>query len=446
MEGHMRHEIVGGWHASSDVRKIMRILQPGLEGLLDMKRIINPAWDNGDYSILDEVKWGNTYIHKMQLASGALGAHYYLWCGLIDFGESANKYTNNIIGDDDDRLLPDSTILIEMTNISRFIKNQTTIYRMYKGTDAAYADKCLQAATKAYDYFKETWPVVTDFETEFNARPYMETVSDFMPLAYGVRVNMHMHLTTGNAEYKNEAVALADELMALQETGYIDGQTEVKGFFYADSQKDSIFTSLMSHGGMDGAEGGVNVLADLCEAYPTDPKAAQWKESLRSYLEDNLVPLSKKNEFGIVPLYLSRSGYTLGQGDKMILNVGGLYYQFMCGNRGVNKILARKAILLARGARILEKPELRDVAWNQLGWILGNNPFNISTVCGVGHNQPGFYNEGLAPKSDGMVVQGIGGGPERPYFRPHWRWTEMELHNTAWFWQAVFQLMPPKKI
>ena len=128
-------------------------------------------------------------------------------------------------------------------------------------------------------------------------------------------------------------------------------------------------------------------------------------------------------------------------------SVGGLYYQYLCDNRGANKVLARKAILLARGSRILENPELRDAAWRQIDWILGNNPLNASTVYGVGHGQPRVYKPQLAPRSDGMVVQGIGGGAnDMPYMRQgHWRHCEMELHNTAWFAQAVFELLPPTK-
>ncbi|MBT3201661.1 MAG: hypothetical protein HN350_17300 [Phycisphaerales bacterium] len=444
MDGGKRHGIVGGWHASSDVRKIMRILQPGLEGLVDMKRILNPAWDGDAYSILDEIKWGNKYIHKMQLPSGALVQHYYLWCGAKDWSESINRYTNNKLGDSDDRVLPADTLAIDMVSQSRFIKNQTAIYRLYKDTDPKYAAKCLQAAIKCYNYFRKTWPTVTDYETKFCARPYMETVTDLMPLAYGVRANLHMYLATDKPEYKTRAVALADEFMTLQETKYLADQKQVKGYFYRDAKKDKIFSSLMSHGGMDGAEGGVAVLADLCDALPKHPKRPEWKESLRSYLEDYLLVLSKKNAFGIVPAYLSRTNLAGGQtGAKMQRNVGGLYYQYLCDNRGANKVLARKAILLARGARILSNPKLRDAAWRQVGWILGNNPLNTSTVFGVGQGQPKLYKQQLAPRSDGMVVQGIGGGgKDKPYMRQgHWRWCEMELCHTAWFAQAIFELL-----
>ncbi len=382
----------------------------------------------------------------MQLESGALVQHYYLWCGAKDWSESINRYTNNKIGDSDDRLLPESTIVVDMVTQSFFIENQTKIYRMYKDTDPGYADKCLKAAIRCYNYFKKTWPVVTDFETTFCARPIMETVTDLMPLAYGIRANLYMYLATDNSVYKNRAVDLADKLMALQETKYIAGQTEIKGFFYRDAKKNKIFDSLPAQGYIDGAPGGVIVLADLCDALPTHSKCSQWKESLRSYLEDYLLVLSNKNAFGIVPAYLSLTDQAGGQtGAKMQRKVGGLYYQYLCDNRGSNKFLSRKAILLAKGSKILGNPKLRDAAWRQVDWILGNNPLNASTVYGVGEGQPRIYKEALAPYNDGVVIMGISlDSKDRPYMRGgHWRWAEMDIAQTVWFGRALFELLTP---
>lgn len=446
MEGGRRHPITGGWHASSDVRKIMRILQPALHGLLEMKRVADPVWDTGENRILDEIRWGNRYIHGMQLANGALAQHYYLWCGATDWGESINRYTNNEIGDGDDRLLPESTLFIDMVSQSRFIRNQTAIHRLYKDVDPAYAAACLEAATRCHDHFEETWKVLTDYETSFNARPYAEPASDLMPLAYGVMANLAMYLSTGEPAQRNRAVVLADRLMALQETGSIGGQDEVRGFFYKDEERTEIFSSLMAHGGMDGVEGAVAVLADLCEALPDHPECPRWKESLRCYLEDCLLPLARKNAFGIVPAYLSLTDSAGGQtGAKMRRKIGGLHYQYLCDNRGANKALSRNAALLARGARILDRPVLRDAAWRQIDWIFGANPLNASTVYGVGHGQPRAYKAWLEPPTDGVLVQGIGGGDsDTPYLRQgHWRWCEMELHITAWFAEAVFELLRP---
>ena len=123
-------------------------------------------------------------------------------------------------------------------------------------------------------------------------------------------------------------------------------------------KKMRTFVALWRMAGLDGAEGAVIVLADLCEALPTHAKYPQWKESLRSYLEDYLLPLSNQNAFGIVPAYLSRTNLAGGQtGAKMQRNVGGLYYQYLCDSRGANKNLARKAILLARGGENTPKSQ-----------------------------------------------------------------------------------------
>jgi hypothetical protein len=361
-------------------------------------------------------------------------------------GESLNRYTNNQPGDADDRVLPEDSLVIDMVSQSRFIKNQTTIHRLYRDIDPEYARLCLEAATRCYDYFHKTWPVVTDYETTFCARPFMEPVTDLMPLAYGVRANLSMHLATGEPEYRQRAVDLADKIMALQEARHIADQDQVRGFFYRDAERSEIFDSQMAHGGLDGAEGAVNVIADLCENLPNHPHRPRWLECLRLYLVDYLLVLSRKNDFGIVPAYLSLSDQAGGQtGAKMSRRIGGLHYQYLCDNRGANKALARKAILLARGARLLDHPGLRQAAWRQIDWILGFNPMNRSTVYGVGQRQPALYKTSLEPGSDGMVVQGIGGGGrDMPYLREgHWRWCEMELHHSAWFAQAVLELIAP---
>lgn len=445
MEGDKRCELVGGWHASSDVRKIMRILQPAAHGLIELKRTHRPHWDQRDECIFDELKWGNLYFHKMQLKNGALLHHHYLWCGAEGWGEELNQFTNNKIGDEDDRVLPEASVRIDMASQSRFIQNQSAIYRLYKKEDPTYAGRCLAAATRCYQYFLKTWPVVTDYETEFCARPYMEPVTDIMPMTYAARAHLSMFLATGDADAKAQALAMADQIMDLQETNYIAGQYEIRGFFYKDATRKEIFDSLMAHGGMDGVESALTVLADLCDALPESPKRARWQESLRLYLQDYLMVLSSKNAFGIVPSYLSMDRRAGGQTERaeMQHQVGGIHYQYLCDNRGVNKALARKAILLARGARILDDRSLRDAAWRQVGWITGNNPLNMSTVFGVGQGQPQLYKEWLEPRSDGMVIQGIGGGrTDKPQIlQNHWRHCEMELNQTAWLAEAVIELL-----
>lgn len=95
--------------------------------------------------------------------------------------------------------------------------------------------------------------------------------------------------------------------------------------------------------------------------------------------------------------------------------------------------------------------ELRKYAWNQLHWILGRNPFDVSLLMGSGHgdaaymffqsykytNPPGAMVNGItasAEDEDGIAFnQGfaITGKDE------DWRWTEGWLPHAAWYLYAI---------
>jgi hypothetical protein len=79
----------------------------------------------------------------------------------------------------------------------------------------------------------------------------------------------------------------------------------------------------------------------------------------------------------------------------------------------MNSNILANALVLQKAARILNDDSYRALAWRQLDWALGLNPFNASTVIGVGVNQialfiPGAYNP-PTPAINGGVMNGIGG-------------------------------------
>ena len=59
----------------------------------------------------------------------------------------------------------------------------------------------------------------------------------------------------------------------------------------------------------------------------------------------------------------------------------------MWGNfRGNLGVLLSQATAAATAARLLDCPELRELARQQAEWTLGRNSFNSSLMYGVGHN------------------------------------------------------------
>jgi hypothetical protein len=102
-----------------------------------------------------------------------------------------------------------------------------------------------------------------------------------------------------------------------------------------------------------------------------------------------------------------------------------------------------------------DKPEfaskLGGYAWNQLHWILGRNPFDVSLLIGSGHGDAAymFFKSYKYTNAPGAIVNGITAPAESEdgiAFNQgfavtgkdeDWRWTEEWLPHAAWYLYAV---------
>jgi Glycosyl hydrolase family 9/Cellulase N-terminal ig-like domain len=115
---------------------------------------------------------------------------------------------------------------------------------------------------------------------------------------------------------------------------------------------------------------------------------------------------------------------------------------------------------LAAAARLAlplfnDKPEfqaqLRRYAWNQLHWILGRNPFDVSMLIGSGHGDAAykFFGSYKYTNAPGAIVNGITASlnsEDGIAFNQgfavtgkddDWRWTEEWLPHPAWYLYAI---------
>jgi len=95
--------------------------------------------------------------------------------------------------------------------------------------------------------------------------------------------------------------------------------------------------------------------------------------------------------------------------------------------------------------------ELSKYAWNQLHWILGRNPFDVSLLIGSGHgnNAYMFFKSYKYANAPGAIVNGITASAESEdgiAFNQgfavtgkdeDWRWTEGWLPHAAWYMYAI---------
>jgi hypothetical protein len=95
--------------------------------------------------------------------------------------------------------------------------------------------------------------------------------------------------------------------------------------------------------------------------------------------------------------------------------------------------------------------QLESYAWNQLHWILGRNPFDVSMLIGSGHGDAAymFFRSWKYTNAPGAIVNGITAAVDNEdgiAFNEgfaatgkdeDWRWTEQWLPHAAWYLYAV---------
>ena len=95
--------------------------------------------------------------------------------------------------------------------------------------------------------------------------------------------------------------------------------------------------------------------------------------------------------------------------------------------------------------------QLETYAWNQLHWILGRNPFDVSMLIGSGHGDAAymFFRSWKYTNAPGAIVNGITAALDNEdgiAFNQgfavtgqdeDWRWTEQWLPHAAWYLYAV---------
>jgi hypothetical protein len=95
--------------------------------------------------------------------------------------------------------------------------------------------------------------------------------------------------------------------------------------------------------------------------------------------------------------------------------------------------------------------ELNAYAWNQIHWILGRNPFDVSLLIGSGHGDAAymFFRSYKYTNAPGAIVNGITASAENEdgiAFNQgfavtgkdeDWRWTEGWLPHAAWYLYAI---------
>lgn len=409
----------GGWHDASDLRKWVGATIYGMIGLSQLKETLDPDWDGGQ--IPDELKWGNRYFLSMQEPNGSVMHN----CGgdIFVHGDM-NHWTDNKPGTEDDRLI--QTKPAPIIAHFNFIQAQMAMVRLNRDRDKRYAERCKKAALRCLEWLQQ------------------QDIKQANDLGAGIDACLQLYQILGQERFQEIAIKYAKKLIALQITQVIDKQNPVLGFFLSahdNPEPDRQISRGCWH---------LIALCHLAEALPDHPDAPLWRKTVARYTQDYLARMTQRNAFGIVPY-----GFYRGENPGGNRRIGNYYYRwFMKADRkwwvGINANLASAGVGLVKASRLLKQPQLAQLAQRQLDWILGVNPFNASTVMGIGRNQPAHFLstefDPPTPEIPGAVMNGIGGTvDDRPALNPGtWQtceyWTPM-IGYTLWL-LAEFQANP----
>lgn len=413
-------DVTGGWHDAGDLRKWMDATMMAGFGLLHLARRLGDRWDlagSGLSVLLDELRWGNAYFLKMQDRDGRVWADT---AGGVNGDNSDNHWTDNRIGTVDDRYI--NTAKPPMVQ-AMFVALQAMMGQAFERSDAPYARSCLAAGIRCWEA--------------------TEAPKTARELSWRALAAVELHRASHDPKYSAEAAKLGDSLAALQVSDFIDSQKNVRGFWGAGSPKFSIY--------WDPVYSALPAIAllELAGELPSHPNAARWRDSVRLYLDEYVVPMSARSAYGILPL-----GLFFGSPTAEIYRPldGELTYRYFMPTRqrswwlGTTSHLESHAALLAAAAKAFGQSAYRDLAYRQLEWVMGNNPFGACLMTGEGSRNSYPYSRFVGPIIGGIVNGVAGNAQDAPilemeygndwrtgeYWTPHvafYLWAQSELES-----------------
>jgi hypothetical protein len=394
-------DTVGGWHDAGDVRKWMATTPIPILGFFEMKNRLGFTrnyWHERPHEddLLAEAAWGLRWMLKMQ--DPATGMFY-----------------EDVGGGGDGRLLPGMTWWYEnhsgccADNAGNFFSDNRRSsgderqVRVQYHPAAQYSAVCI--LMDAVDHFHPHYPAFSQLCRDAALRSW-----DFMKsrrkdefhgwtsvIAWRLLAALRLHAIGRVPE--SEVAALVSVLLDLQ--------SPAGGFWFMDRDRREPYRGIVS------AAQPLIALATFVENDYEHSLVGQVRDALEKCREKFISPMRATNPFGMMPYGLFSSPRT--KGDAYHAWPDGLVYRFFMPahspekvNHGLASHWTSWAHALALLGRVLDDRGCRDAAFDQLAWVTGNNPLNVSMITGVGSRNASPYSRFYGSLPGGFSVGPLG--------------------------------------
>ncbi len=387
----------GGWHDAADLSQSVDKTADVVVAMLDLGNATIKKQPALSDRVLEEARWGLNWIMRTRFGDG----YRYV-------SHTKSIWTKNFRGDKDDM-----TCDAQNSAIHNYTASYTCAYAapLYKW-DKRFYDWCVKCAGEDFFYAEDMLECSSD----------NSLMSERIALA--AAAGAMLYHVTGEKRFLDAAAIRARQLAQTQQLKRReDFSIPLHGYFYEDRDKTrpiSFYHRSYEHFFIKG------FLLLLSDA-PDHPDAALWRQCVDAYADYIRETAHVMEPYGILPagIYeLNNTDYSklshegsrnigaptieeyndqaqngIKLNDTHYLRRFPVAYQF----RGFHTTLLSKAKNVFELAAYYGDRALYDTAVRQLEYVLGYNPFALSTMYGEGYDYPLLYG--------GLVGQPVGAVP-----------------------------------
>lgn len=392
--------IHGGWHDAADLSQSIDKTADIVIAMLELAEASAEKEPGLSDRVLEEARWGLNWIMRTRFGDG------YRSTSLVK-----GIWTENYRGDKDDM-----EGQAQNTAIHNYTASYTCAYAApFFHEDTYFQDWCLRCAEEDFAFAQERLE-----NSEDNS-----LMSERIALAVSAAAMLYQ--VTGKDIYLQAAAIRARQLAQCQQLEHRkDLFMPLHGYFFEDRKKTrpiSFYHRSYEHFFMRG-------FLLLLKNASFHPDAVLWRQCIGAYTDYIRLTADVMKPYGILPAGIYEVGNTdysnishegnrdvgaptleeyneqvkqgIPLGNNWYLRRFPVAYQF----RGFHTTLLSKAKNVFELARYYQDRNLFDIAVRQLEYVLGFNPFAMSTMYGEGYEYPPLYG-GFSGQPVGAVPVGF---------------------------------------
>jgi len=435
--GDQRIVMSGGWHDAGDLSQGVINTGEATYAMLALADALRARGRNPELvaRLLEEARWGLDWVLRVRFPGGFR----------MGFA-SHNLWTNNVVGDADDRMRearnnPNANYISAAA--------AALAYRVFKDDDPALAARALEVAESDWSHAI----VGVEGPTTWHTPAFVATRMELGGI--GATASLELFRATGARRYADKAVELAREIVASQQRLPVGNDFPLSGFFYTGPGRDTLFHQF--HRGNDQAP--IVALTQLLEQLPDHPEWMSWYAAVARYADYQVRTAGTTAPYGVLPAYV----YRLGDAEREVPDSGALHlatrdayraqvsqgmpmggdwylrtFPVWFARRGNYGVLLSQAKALSAAGRFRGDRTALDLAHQQLQWVVGRNPFTQSTMYGEGYDWAQQYSVSSGDFVGSLPVgMQSRGNSDLPYWPAQnmYVYKEVWVHPVSrWFW------------